>query len=215
MSKFHAIYGKGGVSPEPAGDIHGEVQTLLWTNSSPTNEFSPQKISLDLSNYDGVIIEVSNGTTHSNGCLAKIPKDNPLTLGTGVTESVNAISRNITAIDNTGITFDAGKNGGDVANQFMIPVNIWGYKQYETGTISGAAQMSFQQNVEFDIGIGNYCVTNISSLSNANVTPSVGEVICSSKYTESNVHIYTQLIKSVNGKVKMPYNGVYNVVVVG
>ena len=56
MSKFHAIYGNGGGTPEPGGDIHGEVQTLLWTNPNTKTNFDAKKVELNLSRYDGVII---------------------------------------------------------------------------------------------------------------------------------------------------------------
>ena len=49
MSKFHAIYNKGGVSPEPGGEGHGEVQTLLWTNPNTTVDFGAKKVTLNFS----------------------------------------------------------------------------------------------------------------------------------------------------------------------
>ena len=215
MSKFHAIYGKGGVSPEPGGDTYGEVQTLLWTNTTPTNAFSKQTINLDLSAYDGVIIEYRESTSNNNiSAVIKAAKGSFNNFGGGYGSDTGK-ARNILSVNNNGISFDSAIGNEGTNNSILIPLKIYGYKQYESGSISGRTQMAFQQNVEFDIGKGNYCITNIAGLNDANVTPSVGEVVCSSKYTESNVHIFTQLVKSDNGKVKMPYAGVYNIVEVG
>lgn len=216
MSFYHALYGKGGDTPvPPSGNTYGEVQTLLWTNSNTSTAFSAQKVTIDLSNYDGVIIEFKtiSGELISTVKLSKTESIN--NFGAGNTSSANSESRNIASIDNTGVTFSVGYLNNSADATRVIPNKIYGYKKYESENISGTTQMSFQQNVEFDIGIGNYCIATIVGLSDVDVTPSVGEVVCSSKQVEASTYFFTQLIKSDNGKVKMPYRGVYNIVVAG
>ena len=216
MSKFHAIYGNGGGTPEPGGDIHGEVQTLLWTNPNTKTNFDAKKVELNLSRYDGVIIEYAFSTNNSNiSSRIKLEKNISYAYGGGyIGNSDTASARNVAAIDDTGVTFTDNKNTV-TANNANIPLKIYGYRQYEAGSISGTPQKSFEQNVEFDIGIGNYCIATIVGLSEVDVTPSVGEVVCSIKQAEASKYFYAQLIKSANGKVKLPYRGEYNIVVVG
>lgn len=136
MSKFHAIYNKGGVSPEPGGDTYGEVQTLLWTNSSPNTNFSAQKITLDLSKYDGVIIEYAFSTTKSQvASRIKLEKNITYAHGGGYFDTGVGNARNVTVIDDTGVTFTENKDSV-AANNVNIPLNIYGYKRYESGNLS-------------------------------------------------------------------------------
>ena len=131
MSKFHAIYGKGGSSPEPGGDKYGEIQTLLWINSNQKENFAAKKISLNLSEYDGVIIEYAFSIANSDiSSRIKVEKNISYAHGGGYLSSTNtANARNVTAIDDTGVTFTDNKDTA-TANNVNIPLKIYGYKQY-------------------------------------------------------------------------------------
>lgn len=124
MAFFHAIYG--------SGTTHGEVQTLLWENSSPKKAFNAQTVKIDLTNYDGVIIEFYDkitSVTQSIVSIIKVPKGITHPYGGGYKSSVDqsASARNVTAITDTGVTFDSSwstTSGGDL----LIPYRIYGYK---------------------------------------------------------------------------------------
>ena len=132
MSKFHAIYSKG-------EDNYGEVQTLLWTNPNTKVNFGGKKIEIDLSNYDGVIVEfLDNASSAVQNVISrtKIEKNISYANGGGfVSSGVSGVARNITAVDNTGVTignaFSSNEN-----NAYLIPYRIYGYKQYEAGSSS-------------------------------------------------------------------------------
>lgn len=157
MSKFHAIYSKGGVSPEP-GDIHGEVQTLLWTNPNTKVNFGSKKIEIDLSNYEGVIIEfLDNAGSEVQNVISrtKIEKNISYAYGGGfVPSAVSGIARNITTVDNTGVTIGNAFSNAE-NNAYVIPYRIYGYKQYETGTIEFNWNVSSSTNASESIFLRN------------------------------------------------------------
>lgn len=138
MSLFHAIYGSGST---PGGTTHGEVQTLLWENSTPKAVFNAQTVAINLTNYDGVIIEMYDkitSETQSVVSIIKLPKGITYAHGGGYKGSSDqsATARNVTAITDSGITFDnswSTTSGGTL----LIPYRIYGYKQYEAGSITG------------------------------------------------------------------------------
>lgn len=154
MSKFHAIYSKGGVSPEPGSGTHGEVQTLLWTNPSIHTNFAPQTVTLDLTSYDGVIIEFN--TDGTGGALGTRIKSGKTSIGAGFT-SVNkdgSFSRNC-VISNSGVVFDNGYLNSNTSPGHCIPVKIYGYKQYEAGTIEFNWSVSSSTNASESIFLNN------------------------------------------------------------
>lgn len=151
MSKFHAIYSKGGISPEP---IHGEVQTLLWQNPSIHTNFTPQKVTLDLTSYDGVIIEFN--ADGSGGALGTRIKSDKTSIGAGFT-SVNkdgSFSRNC-IISNSGVEFDNGYLNSATSPGHCIPIKIYGYKQYEAGNVEFNWSVSSSTNAGESIALNN------------------------------------------------------------
>ena len=57
---YQGIIG-GGSSPVEPVDLS---PVLLWTNPSPTSEFAAQTVSLDLTEYNGVIVEFNKSTNN-------------------------------------------------------------------------------------------------------------------------------------------------------
>ena len=222
MSKFHAIYGKGGVSPEPGGNTYGETQVLLWTNSKPTVEFTNKKIDIDLTSYDGVIVEFRKSTGAEDSTISgrtKAPKGNYTDFGSGyINVDYKGRGREITVVDNSGVTFSAG--GGDVKNNtLMIPTTIYGYRQYkkETLTSSVTNQKNGTANTDISIGKSNYAMiarygadttapiftkgTIVSYLCNDHAENDYGQAI---------------LVKSDDkGIINCPVNFIYQIVTVG
>lgn len=98
---------------------------LLWTNSSPTSNFSAQKISLDFSSYDAAIVVTSQTTVY-------IRKTDSFPFGMGAkfnsTSELWGYSRNINSFDDNGISFSDGCAGAGGANWCVIPQKIYGIK---------------------------------------------------------------------------------------
>ena len=176
MSKFHAIYGKGGVSPEPGGNIYGEVQTLLWTNESPTTPFPGQTISLDLTDYDGVIVEYAPNVTNPTKIVSRVKcaKNNSSEIGGGNVAALG-IARLIRTVDNNGVVFgDCYVSGVDYNN--LIPIKIYGYKQYETGSITGeVGSVNFSTNADLQLDKNSYYL--ITAVNNTAIVASKGTII--------------------------------------
>ena len=99
---------------------------LLWTNPTPSANFSNQTISLDLSDYDAVLILVKHGTAQSADvsydqyhCVCYTPVGVTGAYISAPSQS-NYRSYNVTT---TGVTFVTASN---VAAS--IPCKIWGVK---------------------------------------------------------------------------------------
>ena len=103
----------------------GKNITLLWENSSPTVSFSAKKISLSLSGYDLVVCAAYNSAT-SLFCVPAVIADvnggGGIILGSrdGRYRSFNA--------DETGVTFSAGQDQSETANNVCIPYKLFGIK---------------------------------------------------------------------------------------
>lgn len=176
MSLFHAIYGKGS-TPTPSEVTFGEVQTLLWTNSSPTSNFSGKTVSLDLSTYDGVIVEYSTTVRETVGNFisrVKCAKNQSLACGGGFITNIG-IARNIVKVTDDGVQF-GDAYAASVDNQYLIPINIYGYKQYETGSIAGeAGSVSFSSDSDLTLDKNSYYL--IVAVNNTTLTASKGNII--------------------------------------
>lgn len=101
-----------------------------WTNASPTSNFTAQKISIDLSGFDGVFIGLLSSATATDietFCFCEnrksvFPTAQPYYLRT----------RKIT-VDNTGVTFGAGTQyesdwSNNTNNGIAIPAEIYAVK---------------------------------------------------------------------------------------
>lgn len=105
---------------------------LLWTNPSPTSAFAGQKIQIDLSKYDGVIVEFNVAKSVSQLLTrAYIRKDDTsvYTGGGGYyspSETANAASRaRSISVSDDGVTIGKGyTNATD--NGSCIPTKIYG-----------------------------------------------------------------------------------------
>lgn len=102
---------------------------LLWTNPNPGSKFSGQTIPLDLTNYDGVIIEfnVANSVNSllTRAYIKKSDGSQYLSAG-GVYNPSNAKSRGRTvSVSNTGIVLGNGYTDA-TDNGACIPIKIYG-----------------------------------------------------------------------------------------
>ena len=120
---YQGIIG-GGSSPVEPVDLS---PVLLWTNPSPGSEFEAQTVSLDLTEYSGVIIEFNQTDTRQRLTTRVYAKktDDLSIFGCGFIADT-AIARNILAVNNNGIQFGAVNTGTEVC----IPSKIYGVKEY-------------------------------------------------------------------------------------
>ena len=213
MSKFHAIYNKG-------GKTYGEKQVLIWTNPSPTTSFSAQKVALDLSKYDGVIIEYAFSTTKSQvASRIKLEKNISYAHGGGYFDTGVGNARNVTVIDDTGVTFTENKDT-NTTNNINIPLKIYGYRQYEAETLTSSVtdQKNGTANTDVIIGKSNYAMI---ARYGANTTAPIftkGTIVsylCNDHTTE-NYYGQAILVKSDDeGIINCPVNYIYQIVTVG
>lgn len=111
----------------------GGTTTLesLWTNSSPSSSFTAKTVSLDLQNYDFLIIGIRFTTSTDNYANVIVKTD-----GTSVIEaflaSSNRYRRSISA-NSTGITFGGGEKASPSATSYSsdntcyIPIYVYGF----------------------------------------------------------------------------------------
>ena len=119
---YNALTGKN--EPTPVEDLE---PVLLWTNSNPTVEFTAQTVSLDLTDYAGVIVEFNNSDVSqklTSRVYAKKTDDFSI-FGCGYIADTG-IARNILAVNDTGVQFGAVNTNTAVC----IPSKIYGVKEY-------------------------------------------------------------------------------------
>lgn len=126
---YHALTGNGGATPTE--DLE---PVLLWENSNPRALFAAQTISLNLTDYAGVIIEFyaedDKQTLAARSYLKKDDVINGSNFGTGHTDATStAASRNYT-INNDGVTFSSGYFSNSASTEVLIPYRIYGVKSY-------------------------------------------------------------------------------------
>ncbi len=114
----------GAVSLHPLFD-------LLWTNASPTSNFSAQTLSIDLSNYSFLIVKSirsTSSTTQSALSIVEVGGGDTLVLG-GCAAGVSPTARNVNATS-TGINFSTGYLSGNSGTNdaWSIPVKIYGVR---------------------------------------------------------------------------------------
>lgn len=103
---------------------------LLWTNSSPTSSFAAQTISLNLSDYAGIIIELNDAINvqeiYSRGYI-KVGDSNT-NVACGIKHGNSDLVRIVTATS-SGVTISDAYNNGSAANGYAIPARIYGVKK--------------------------------------------------------------------------------------
>lgn len=125
-----SINGKTGPNATLTPDDVGAMSTweLLWTNASPTSSFAAQTVSLDLSGYDAVLIDVN--------CAYEFPDFGTCfvcMVGRGVYMDVWNPTQNSkyfreATVASTGVTFGQGYFSTGANNNCAIPFRIYGIK---------------------------------------------------------------------------------------
>ena len=140
---YHALTG-GNTPTEDLSPV------LLWENSNPTAEFAPQTVSLDLTDYAGVIIEFrlkTDSTKINTRLYAKKNEDVDSNFGAGsyYTKGDSNAARGV-IVTNTGVEFAEGYGNMTLNNRICIPITIYGVKEYVVEPIdSVTAEQKFFQ----------------------------------------------------------------------
>lgn len=107
---------------------------LLWTNPSPTEDFPPQTISLDLSDYNGIVVVGRINIDTNEGGVPAIMFDSDVRTQM-IFASGYMIRWRYVFYNNSGVTFEEGKTdtynsatGGTPDNKWAIPTKIFGFK---------------------------------------------------------------------------------------
>ena len=101
---------------------------LLWENQNLSGYFNAQKISLDLSKYDIFMIEYMPSIAYPTLFMTQMS----FKTATGFENLLDASIANTSlwrtfAVDDTGITFTAGRYGtGEASDGACMPVRIYG-----------------------------------------------------------------------------------------
>lgn len=146
---YQGIIG-GGSSPVEPVDLS---PVLLWTNPNPTSAFDGQTVSLDLTEYAGVLVEFN--WSESNSVLSSreyIKKGETLNgIGAvGATSSSDRYAR-ATTVNSNGVTFLNASNGSEVGNNQPIPYKIYGVKEYVVEPVAAGNVYYLGTGTSFDI----------------------------------------------------------------
>lgn len=130
------------VNLETIGESDGIQMDLLWENSNPSAEFSPQKVSLDLSGYLFILIEfLPYGTAYeqwAGRATNVIPVGKTANLNFSFINQMNGsvgaqaeVVNRLLSTDSTGVTFKDNAAAGvnyksEIQNTWGVPTKIYG-----------------------------------------------------------------------------------------
>lgn len=198
---YHALTGNGGSTP-----TENLEPVLLWTNPSPNSNFNAQTVSLDLTDYSGVIVEFNKSDTSQILTTRVYAKktDNFSIFGCGYIADTT-IARNILAVNDTGVQFGTVSSGTAVC----IPYKIYGVKDYVVESVNNLQLITTSQDktVTFTAEDNvNYLV--IESAYNGSGAVNIrecsvdnGELEVLKHLVEPRLETYTALIKNAVGTV--------------
>ena len=119
---------------ENMGSAKQNKLVLLWTNPNPTASFSAQTVNIDLSSYDGVVIDSAR---NDSGYFTRkvIQKGyNGYSFSGWIQPSGFGLNCRLCRVEESGIIFNdayvyqyAGSGSGNVLNTMHIPLKIYGY----------------------------------------------------------------------------------------
>ena len=111
------------------GETGGITMELLWENASPNSEFAAQTVSVDLSGYQmiGLVFKWVSASDWSEQPMEILTKGDYQRLISATAET-GSVSRRITKVSNTGITFAGGYANTGAHNACCVPTLIYGIK---------------------------------------------------------------------------------------
>ena len=106
---------------------------LLWTNASPSSQFSAQTVSFNANNYDALLLEARFSISDVRFAVRYVPfglqERMMATQTTDPSYGTNGqYNRGVYNVSKTGIRFTEGASGTNPTNAAFIPTRIWGVK---------------------------------------------------------------------------------------
>ena len=205
---YHALTGNGGTTPTE--DLE---PVLLWTNSNPTAEFAAQTVSLDLTDYAGVLVEFNSANDQSilatRSYLSKSDIINKDHFGAGhLGGNAGGVGRNY-YINDSGVVFTAAYYLNSVSNNAMIPTKIYGVKSYVVEPVNNlqlittspnkTATFTAEDNVNYLVIESAYNGSGAVSIRDCSVDN--GELVVLKHAVGTKLETYTALIKNAVGTV--------------
>lgn len=128
ISKSNGDSSGGGSEPTPEPTPTDLEPVLLWTNPSPSATFTAQTIELDLSEYAGVLVELTDSSTiyHTTGYI-KVGEEGAIGTTDNYSPWEGGMGRSV-AVTSTGVAFRTAYSGTSAANRHCIPYKIYGVK---------------------------------------------------------------------------------------
>ena len=209
---YQGIIG-GGSSPVEPADLS---PVLLWTNPNPTENFSNQKISLNLTEYEGVLVEFNSivpSPVGTLGCAYFTKNGNYNQMGAYISSDTGASGRNV-VVDDTGVNFNVMLHADQV-----VPLKIYGVKKYVVKPVSGIQFSEFATmtaSTDIDAVIGDYYILesrdtySVSTSSSTTITGADKIIEKLDNLTTQKVAIYTTVIKATSNKFRCDKPGYYS-----
>lgn len=107
----------------------GMQMDLLWTNPDPTETFSAQTVSLDLSLYDLVLVRASvyyTSVAYVPEVVGRIGERITLIAPVWINSADTGVAYRYANITSTGVSFETAQHSTD--NEHAIPQEIYGIK---------------------------------------------------------------------------------------
>ena len=125
--KFPGLDGEYTI-PQTAEDVGATNMKLLWENASTASEFAGQTISLNLSDYDVVVITASNDTSE----IIPVGKSGAITTWNGYYISKRTVNVSTSGVQFSAVTkwteYGTNKQSETVDNSQAKPNRIYGIK---------------------------------------------------------------------------------------
>ena len=108
---------------------------LLWTNPNPSTTFNSQTVSIDLTDYESVLIAIKSSVSADNltDCIGYFKKGATISGYVGVARPIPSTiaafgTRLVTAVTDNGVSFGVFKYGTTQDNTLGVPIKIYGLK---------------------------------------------------------------------------------------
>ena len=104
----------------------------LWENKSPTTNFAAQTVSLDLTEYDAIIMTnvATTGSATANAQNTLLMKDGCTyaCISQNVTTGTRYTYNRSVSVNDTGVTFSTGYRAATAGANYFIPLAIYGVR---------------------------------------------------------------------------------------
>lgn len=140
ISKANGNSSGGGSEPTPEPTPIDLEPVLLWTNPSTT--MGAETITLDLTEYAGVLIESQSYMgSGGSGSRLYVKKGERLSAGRNNTNNSSGGGARAISVTDSGVTFEECYFAADKNNAAIIPTKIYGVKEYVVEPVAVAPEL--------------------------------------------------------------------------